>query len=49
MPDDAWPDYEGLLRGLARRAAAGDARVLPGGVVAAELLGRHAASRPVVG
>jgi peptidoglycan/xylan/chitin deacetylase (PgdA/CDA1 family) len=50
MADDAsWPAYETLLRELAGRAAAGDARVLPGGVAAAELLGRHSAPPPVVG
>ena len=49
MTDDAWPAYEVLLRELAGRAAAGDVRVVPGGVVAAELLGRHAAPLPVVG
>ena len=43
------PAYEVLLRELAGRAAAGDVRVLPGGVVAAELLGRHAAPVPVIG
>ena len=45
----AWPAYEMLLRELAGRAAAGDARVLPGGIAAAELLGRHSAPLPVVG
>jgi peptidoglycan/xylan/chitin deacetylase (PgdA/CDA1 family) len=50
MADDAASRaYETLLRELAARAAAGDVRVLPGGVVAAELLGRHAAPLPVVG
>jgi peptidoglycan/xylan/chitin deacetylase (PgdA/CDA1 family) len=50
MADDAgWPAYEMLLRELAARAAAGDVRVLPGGVAAAELLGRHSAPLPVVG
>ena len=49
MTDDAWPAYEVLLRELAARAASGDVRVLPGGVVAAELLGRHAPPLPVVG
>jgi peptidoglycan/xylan/chitin deacetylase (PgdA/CDA1 family) len=50
MADDtAWPAYEGLLRGLAGRAAAGDVRVVPGGAVAAELLGRHSPPLPVVG
>jgi hypothetical protein len=49
MTDDAWPAYEGLLRELAGRAAAGNVRVLPGGAVAAELLGRHAPPLPVVG
>ena len=50
MADDAaWPAYERFLRELAGRAAAGDVRVVPGGVVAAELLGRHAAPLPVVG
>lgn len=39
--DDLWPMHEELLRDL----AAGGARVVPGGVVAAELLGRHAAPR----
>jgi peptidoglycan/xylan/chitin deacetylase (PgdA/CDA1 family) len=44
MADDAaWPAYELLLRELAGRAAAGDIRVLPGGEVAAGLLGRHSA------
>jgi peptidoglycan/xylan/chitin deacetylase (PgdA/CDA1 family) len=49
MTDAAWPAYEVLLRDLAGRAAAGDVRVLPGGAVAAELLGRHAAPLPIVG
>ncbi len=49
MTDGAWPAYEALLRELARRADAGDARVVPGGVAAAELLGRHSAPLPVVG
>jgi peptidoglycan/xylan/chitin deacetylase (PgdA/CDA1 family) len=49
MTEEAWPAYEGLLRELAGRAAAGDVRVLPGGAVAAELLGRHAPPLPVVG
>ena len=49
MTDDAWPAYEVLLRDLGHRAAAGDARVVPGGVVAAELLGRHAPPLPIVG
>ena len=49
MTGDAWPAYEELLRGLADRAVTGDVRVLPGGVVAAELLGRHAAPLPIVG
>jgi peptidoglycan/xylan/chitin deacetylase (PgdA/CDA1 family) len=50
MADDAgWPAYEMLLRELAARAAAGDVRVLPGGAVAAELLGRHSAPLPVIG
>ena len=49
MTDDAWPAYEVLLRELGRRAAAGNARVVPGGVVAAELLGRHAPPLPIVG
>ncbi len=47
--DAAWPAYEVFLRELAGRAAAGDVRVLPGGIVAAELLGRHAPPLPVVG
>ncbi len=49
MTDDAWPAYELLLRELGGRAAAGDVRVVPGGVVAAELHGRHAAPPPIVG
>lgn len=50
MADDAsWPAYEMLLRELARRAAAGDVCVVPGGVAAAELLGRHSAPLAVVG
>ena len=50
MADDAaWPAYEVLLRELAARAAAGEIRVLPGGVAAAELVGRHAAPIAVVG
>jgi peptidoglycan/xylan/chitin deacetylase (PgdA/CDA1 family) len=49
MADAAWPAYEMLLCELAARAAAGDVRVLPGGVAAAELLGRHSAPLPVVG
>ncbi len=49
MTDAAWPAYEVLLRELGDRAAAGDVRVVPGGVAAAELLGRHAAPLPVVG
>ena len=50
MADDAsWPAYEMLLRELAGRAAVGDVRVVPGGVAAAELLGRHSAPPPVVG
>ena len=49
MTDDAWPAYEVLLRELGARAGAGDVRVVPGGVAAAELLGRHAAPRPIVG
>ncbi|MDP1849297.1 MAG: polysaccharide deacetylase family protein [Solirubrobacteraceae bacterium] len=47
--DAAWSAYEGLLRELAGRAAAGAVRVLPGGLAAAGLLGRHAAPLPVVG
>lgn len=49
MTDAAWPSYEALLRDLAARAAAGELRVLPGGAVAAELVGRHFAPRPVIG
>ena len=49
MTDDAWPAYEALLRDLAGRAAGGELRVLPGGAVAAELLGRHFAPPPVIG
>jgi peptidoglycan/xylan/chitin deacetylase (PgdA/CDA1 family) len=50
MVDDvAWAAYERFLRDLAARAAAGELRVLPGGVVAAELLGRHFAPLPVLG
>jgi peptidoglycan/xylan/chitin deacetylase (PgdA/CDA1 family) len=50
MVDDvAWVAYERLLRDLAGRAAAGELRVLPGGAVAAELLGRHFAPLPVLG
>ena len=49
MTDAAWPAYEVFLRELAARAAAGDVRVVPGGVAAAELLGRHAAPLPIVG
>jgi len=49
MTDDAWPAYESLLRDLGGRAAAGKLRVLPGGVLAAELVGRHFAPLPVIG
>jgi hypothetical protein len=49
MTDGAWPAYEVLLRELGGRAAAGDVRVVPGGVAAAELLGRHSAPLPIVG
>jgi peptidoglycan/xylan/chitin deacetylase (PgdA/CDA1 family) len=49
VDEAAWPAYEGLLRELSARAAAGDVRVVPGAVAAAELLGRHAAPLPVVG
>jgi peptidoglycan/xylan/chitin deacetylase (PgdA/CDA1 family) len=50
MVDDvAWAAYEALLRGLGRRAAAGELRVLPGDAVARELLGRHSAPLPVLG
>ncbi|MEA2192336.1 MAG: hypothetical protein QOI73_2457 [Solirubrobacteraceae bacterium] len=50
MADDAaWLAYEVFLRELACRAAAGDVGVLPGGDVAAGLLGRHSAPRPVLG
>jgi peptidoglycan/xylan/chitin deacetylase (PgdA/CDA1 family) len=49
VDDAAWAAYERLLRGLAARAAAGELRVLPGGAVAADLLGRHFAPRPVLG
>jgi hypothetical protein len=49
MTDEAWPSYEALLRDLGDRAAAGELRVLPGGPVAAELLGRHCAPQPVIG
>ena len=49
MADDAaWPAYEGLLRELAHRALAGEARVVPGAAVAAELLARHDAPRPAL-
>jgi peptidoglycan/xylan/chitin deacetylase (PgdA/CDA1 family) len=48
MTDMAWPAYEQLLRGLGDRAAAGEVRVVPGGVAAAELLGRHAAPLPIL-
>lgn len=49
MTDAAWPAYEALLRDLGSRAAAGELRVLPGGAVAAELVGRHFAPLPVIG
>jgi peptidoglycan/xylan/chitin deacetylase (PgdA/CDA1 family) len=49
VDDDAWRTYEVFLRELADRAAAGEFRVVPGGAVAAELLGRHAAPLPVIG
>ena len=50
MTDDvAWAAYDALLRELAGRAAGGDLRVLPGGDVAAELLGRHSAPLPIIG
>lgn len=49
VDDDAWPGYERLLRELADRAGAGGVRVVPGGVAAAELLGRHAPPLPVIG
>jgi peptidoglycan/xylan/chitin deacetylase (PgdA/CDA1 family) len=50
MADDAaWPAYGTFLRDLGARAAAAEVRVVPGGVAAAELLGRHAAPPPVVG
>jgi peptidoglycan/xylan/chitin deacetylase (PgdA/CDA1 family) len=49
MTDAAWPAYEAFLRELGARAAAGDVRVVPGGVAATELLGRHAAPLPIVG
>ena len=49
MTDGAWPAYERLLQELGARAAAGDVRVLPGGVVAAELLGRPDPPLPIVG
>lgn len=49
MTDAAWPSYDALLRDLGTRAAAGELRVLPGGPVAAELLGRHFAPLPVLG
>ena len=49
MTEGAWPAYEVLLRELGTRAAAGDVRIVPGCVAAAELLGRHSAPLPVVG